>query len=73
MNTPKIGTVSKVLVSRREASIMLSLSQRSIGFLIKDGRLPSIRVGRRSLVRAADLHAFAEAGSTAAIRPTRRS
>jgi len=69
MVTPKTGTAIKILVSRNEAAAVLSLSPRSIGFLLKDGRLPHVRVGRRSLVRTADLIAFAETGSTSAIRP----
>ena len=67
--TPKIGTVTKLAVSRTEAAVMLSLSPRSIGFLVADGRIPSFLVGRRSLIRTADLYAFIEAGSTAPIRP----
>ena len=66
---PEVGSVSKLLVSRNEAAAMLSLSPRSVGFLVSACKLPSVRLGRRSLIRMADLVAFSEAGSSAPIRP----
>lgn len=68
---PVVGSVSKLLVNMTEASQMLSLSQRSISFLVKDGRIPSVRIARRLLIRVSDLHAFIKIGSTERIRPAR--
>lgn len=66
---PATGTTSRILVSRTEAAAMLSINPRSVAFLIENGSLPSVRVGKRSLLRVSDLHSFAVAGHPAALRP----
>src|SRR5262249_102481 len=49
---------SKILFSRREFSTLTGLSLRTIAKLIASGELRSIRVGRRRLVRRAELDRF---------------
>ena len=51
--------VEKLLYSRRDAARALSLSVRSIDYLIYTGRLPTRRVGGKILVPANDVRRFA--------------
>ena len=53
-----VGTQTKVLLSRKEVADLLSLSVRSVDTLLQNGELPSVRVGRRRLVRAATVQHF---------------
>jgi excisionase family DNA binding protein len=60
--TPKPVTVApenKLLVSREEASQMLSISQRGFDYLIANRRLPTRRIGGRVLIPMADLRKYA--------------
>lgn len=41
-----------------EAARLLSISLRKVYYLIDDGTLPSIKLGKRRLVRLADLRTF---------------
>jgi hypothetical protein len=52
--------VQKLLYSRRDAAGALSLSVRSIDYLISTGRLPTRRVGGKILVPVADVRRFAK-------------
>lgn len=45
------------------AAKLLSLSERQIYYLISDGALPSIKIGRRRLIRVDHLKAFIEAAA----------
>jgi Helix-turn-helix domain len=55
----KTTDVQKLLVSKREAAFALSLSIRTIENLITRKELIARRVGRRTLVLASSLAAFA--------------
>ena len=51
---------NKLLVSREEASQMLSISQRGLDYLIANRRLPTRKIGgKRVLIPMADLNKYA--------------
>jgi len=50
----------KLLIDRKTAAGLLSLGLRSLDTLLASGTLPSIRVGRRRLIKRRDLQRFAE-------------
>jgi excisionase family DNA binding protein len=52
------ATSERLLVSTAEAADALSLSRRHVHRLIDEGRLASVRVGRRRLVPRAELTRF---------------
>lgn len=54
--------VEKILLSRKEAAELLSVSLRQIDALIFNGRLESQRIGRRRLISKKSLSEFTEAG-----------
>jgi len=58
--------IVRLLVSKRDAAQALSLSIRTIDHLISRGELASRKVGRRTLVLASSLVAFARKESVAA-------
>jgi excisionase family DNA binding protein len=49
----------RLLVRREEAAQLLSISQRSLDYLIASGRLPTRRIGGRVLIPVADLRKYA--------------
>jgi hypothetical protein len=49
----------KLLVSRREAAQVLSISQRSLDYLVATQRLPTRRIGGRVLIPMVDLRRYA--------------
>lgn len=51
--------VQKLLYSRKDTARALSLSVRSIDYLIYTGRLPTRRVGGKILVPVSDIRRFA--------------
>jgi excisionase family DNA binding protein len=51
--------MDKLLATRQEAARALSISVRSVDFLIETGQLASRKLGRRRLVPLAALEAFA--------------
>jgi len=51
--------IPKILISKRDAALALSLSIRTIENLLARKELVSRRVGRRTLILASSLHAFA--------------
>lgn len=53
---------AKLMFALSEVAELTSLSERFIWGLADAGDLPSVRVGQRVLVRAADLHAWIDAG-----------
>jgi excisionase family DNA binding protein len=57
--------VEKVAISITEAAEALSISPRTIWSLLSDGKLTGVRVGRRRLVSADSVRAFAQAGGAA--------
>ena len=53
-------SVEKLLYSRRDTAQALSLSIRSIDYLITSGRLPTRRVGGKILIPASAVRRFAK-------------
>jgi excisionase family DNA binding protein len=51
----------RLLVGRREAAIMLSISQRSLDYLIANKQLTTRRIGTRVLIALTDLQRYARA------------
>jgi excisionase family DNA binding protein len=49
---------SPLLVSLRAAAKMLSVSERTVWAMTNDGRLPSIRAGRRRLISVSALESW---------------
>lgn len=54
------------LLTVAETAELLRCGQTTVYQLIKDGRLASVKIGRRRLVRASAVAAFIEAGGAAA-------
>ncbi len=48
--TEQLGLTDKAVVTTHEASMVLRISERSVRQAIKEGTLPSVRVGRRVLI-----------------------
>jgi excisionase family DNA binding protein len=57
----------RLLVGRREAAEMLSISQRALDYLLAQRQLPTRRVGGRVLIPMNDLRRFARADHLAPI------
>lgn len=69
MNTPQQKTK---LLSIKEVMNYIPVSRRAIEYLIADGRLPSVTIGRRRFVDQRDLTAFIDSlrdGAVSAARP----
>lgn len=56
-----VATETKLLVSRREATAQLSISQRALDYLIANKVLRTRRIGSRVLIPVHDLRRFANA------------
>ena len=54
-----VSPEDKLLVSREEASQLLSISQRGLDYLVASKRLPTRRIGGRVLIPVADLRRYA--------------
>ena len=54
-----VAPQNKLLVSREEASQMLSISQRALDYLVATKRLPARRIGGRVLIPVSDLRQYA--------------
>jgi Helix-turn-helix domain len=65
--------VEKLLYSRRDTADALSLSIRSIDYLITTGRLPARRVGGKILIPASAVRRFAREDHPDAVRSSRPS
>ena len=48
--TDQLGLADRAVLTTHEASTVLRISERSVRQAIKDGTLPSVRVGRRVLI-----------------------
>jgi excisionase family DNA binding protein len=59
MKAMAIQVTNKVLFTKREAAQMLSISVRSIDYLIFNQQLPTRRIGRRVLVHRDAIEQFA--------------
>jgi excisionase family DNA binding protein len=49
----------KLLVSRREAAQLLSISERAVDYLVSTKRMPSRRIGSRVLIPVVEVRKFA--------------
>ena len=58
---PEIRAEEKLLLSRRDAAQVLSISQRALDYLVATRRLPTRRIGGRVLIPMADLRKYARA------------
>ena len=58
---PEIRAEEKLLLSRRDAAQVLSISQRALDYLVATRRLPTRRIGKRVLIPMADLRKYARA------------
>jgi excisionase family DNA binding protein len=56
-----VRAVEKLLLSRQEAASLLSISQRSLDYLIANKILTTRRIGSRVLIPIQDLQRFARA------------
>lgn len=54
------------LLTVPETAELLRCGQTMVYQLLKDGRLASVKIGRRRLVKATDVYRFIEAGGAAA-------
>jgi excisionase family DNA binding protein len=54
--------MSSLCVGIKEAAAMLSLSRWTIRAMIREGRLPAVRIGRRVLIERAELERLVEKG-----------
>lgn len=59
----------KIMLDRKSAAFALSISPRSVDYLIADGRLQASRVGGRVLIAVSELQAFAQRDQTAYLVP----
>jgi Helix-turn-helix domain len=60
--------IEKLLYSRREAAAALSLSIRSVDYLISSGQLTTRRIGRKILIPVIELRKFARTDHPKMIR-----
>ena len=56
----KVKAVNRLLYGMDEAADVTSLSKRKLYQLISSGELASVKVGKRRLIRAADLDVFVQ-------------
>jgi excisionase family DNA binding protein len=63
------GDVEKLLYTRADAACMLSISERSLDYLIASKEINTRRVGRRVLIPRSELLRFARGNHTDSIRP----
>ena len=60
---------ARLAYSLREAAQLLDLSVRSLQYLIRSGRVGHVRIGRRVLIRHADIEALLRRGYVKASMP----
>ncbi|HEV7535718.1 MAG TPA: helix-turn-helix domain-containing protein [Acidimicrobiia bacterium] len=54
----KSATTEPLAVPMAEAARLMSLSQRMVYYLVTDGKLPSVKIGKRRLVSTDDIRRF---------------
>jgi hypothetical protein len=69
--TKPIAALEPLLYNRQTTAQLLSISVRSVDYMITTGKLKSRHIGARVLVPAAAVRKMAESGCDFAIRPTR--
>jgi excisionase family DNA binding protein len=65
--TCNCNQLTPLLVSKTQAAAMLSISLRSIGYLIANGRLRTRRIGGRTLIAYDELQRFVKSDRIEAI------
>lgn len=58
ISTGECNGAEPLAVDVNEAARLLSISERKLHYLLADGTIPSIRLGRRRLIRMEDLRTF---------------
>jgi excisionase family DNA binding protein len=54
-----VGPMDKLLVSQDEAAQLLSISKRSVEYIVATQQLPTRRIGSRALIPIEDVRRFA--------------
>jgi len=54
------GAPEKILFDRKSAAVALSISVRSLDYLISGGQLKTRRIGRKVLIHRSELKRFAQ-------------
>ena len=54
-----------ILYSRKLAAVALSISLRSLTYLLTAGKIATVRLGKKNLIPAAELKRFAKRGCSA--------
>ena len=62
--------ITKLLFDRKSAAIVLSISVRSLDYLIARGEFDTRRIGRKILISAGSLKRFAAGNHFGAINPS---
>jgi hypothetical protein len=65
---PMDSNIEKLLYSRQDAAVALSVSLRSIDYLISDGKLTTRRIGRKTLIPVTEIRRFARGDHPEGIR-----
>jgi len=60
--------IEKLLYSRKDAASVLSISVRSVDYLISMGKLSTRRIGRKQLIPSGDIRRFARSDHPERIR-----
>jgi excisionase family DNA binding protein len=60
--------IEKLLYSREDAAAALSISIRSVDYLISEGKLSTRRIGRKTLIPVSDIRRFAHSDHPERIR-----
>jgi excisionase family DNA binding protein len=63
--------IEKLLYTREDSAFMLSISERSLDYLISSKEINTRRVGRRVLIPRSELLRFARGNHTDSIRPAK--
>ena len=70
----KVATaLEPVLLSRKQAAALLSISVRALDYLVQRGDIKTKRVGKRVLIHYDEIKRFARADHPQAIVPTNRA
>ena len=64
------ASIEKLLYSRKDAAQALSISIRSLDYLIERGDFSTKRIGKKVLIPAGELRRFAKGDHPKALRPT---
>jgi excisionase family DNA binding protein len=64
-----VASDAKLLVGRDEAAQLLSISRRSLDYLVANRRLATRRIGSRVLIPMADLRRFARGDHPERVNP----